>query len=192
MSDEFETENDSAPLPIFSSVRSRTISFYLSGELREPSAYTDWFHVIRNASPNDEIKIHINSNGGNGSTVTQFLRVLAETPAEVTASVEGDCMSAATMIFLAADRVEVSPHSIFLFHNYSGGAIGKGSDVYGKVSHLQRWSEELLRDVYKGFFSEEELVSILNGKDMWMDNAEVATRLKRRADFMKKENKSKR
>jgi len=38
--------------------------------------------------------------GGNLDTAIQFIRVLGETQAEVITSVEGSCMSAATMIFL--------------------------------------------------------------------------------------------
>jgi ATP-dependent protease ClpP protease subunit len=95
-------------------------------------------------------------------------------------------MSAATMIFLSADTVEISPHSVFLFHNYSGGAVGKGGEVFEKVKHLQRWSEDLLRSVYSGFLTKEEIEDILAGKDIWMTAAEVHGRVQKKAKRPKK------
>src|SRR6056300_351151 len=81
--------------------------FYLSGIIEPADEYVEWFDIIRNSSENDIIKIYINSYGGDLFTAIQFLRVLKETPAAVVVSVEGACMSAATMIFLCADQIEV-------------------------------------------------------------------------------------
>ena len=94
--------------------------FYLSGEIESPDEYIHWFDTIRHAGENDVIKFYINSYGGDVFTAIQFMRVLQETPATVIMSVEGACMSAATMIFLCAESFEVSEHSMFMFHNYSG------------------------------------------------------------------------
>ena len=187
MSDIMSDDAEATPfLPIFTKSSGTLLEFYLSGEIAAPDAYTNWFHVMRNASSRDTIVLHINSVGGNASTAIQFLRVLSETDATVVASVEGDCMSAATMIFLSADTVEISPHSIFLFHNYSGGAVGKGGEVFEKVKHLQRWSEDLLRSVYSGFLTKEEIEDILAGKDIWMTAAEVHGRVQKKAKRPKK------
>lgn len=159
---------------------SKLISYYLSGEIIEPENYINVFQIIRSAGPNDLVKIHINSSGGLLSTAIQFMRVLLETQATVIASVEGDCCSAATMIMLAADEVELSPHSTFLFHNYSGGAIGKGGELFEKIEHLQQWSSDLFHDVYNGFLSESEIQDIMKGKDIWMSAKEVKARIDKR------------
>lgn len=86
-------------------------------------------------------------------------------------------MSAATMIFLCADGFEVSEHSMFMFHNYSGGTIGKGGEMYDNIMHERKWSEKLLRGVYTDFLTSDEIESILNNKDIWMDGEEVVKRL---------------
>lgn len=102
-------------------VTSSLYEFYLSGEITSPDNYVEWFNTIRHAQEDDTIKIYINSGGGDLFTGIQFLRVLSETEALVIVSVEGLCASAATLVFLAADVFEISPHSSFLFHNYSSG-----------------------------------------------------------------------
>jgi ATP-dependent protease ClpP protease subunit len=102
----------------FTKVIARQYSFYLSGEVKEPEEYIEWFDTIRNAGPDDDIVIHINSMGGNLDTALQFIRVLSETQGCVTTSIEGSCMSAATMIFLQGQNFQISPFSLFMTHNY--------------------------------------------------------------------------
>ena len=151
--------------------------FYLSGEIDSSDNYVEWFDTIRHAGESDVVKIYINSPGGDLFTAIQFMRVLAETEATVIASVEGACMSAATMIFLCAEQFEVTPHSMFMFHNYSGGTFGKGGEMIDQLQHERKWSEGLLREVYADFLSEDEITSILDNRDIWLDGKEILARL---------------
>lgn len=160
--------------------------FYLLGNIESADEYIDWFDTMRHAGKNDVIKIYINSYGGDMFTAIQFLRVLNETDASIIVSVEGACMSAATMIFMCADNIEVSDHSMFMFHNYSGGAIGKGGEMLDQLQHERAWSEKLLRSVYEDFLTEAEIQAMLNNKDLWMDGIEVMKRLKKKAKTVKK------
>lgn len=160
--------------------------FYLSGEIASPEEYIQWFDTIRHAGENDLIKVYINSPGGHVATAIQFMRVLRETEANIVMSVEGECASAATMIFLCGENFEVSEHSIFMFHNYSGGTIGKGGEMLDQLQHERMWSERLLRDVYKDFLTEREIKAILENRDIWMDGDEVIKRLKARQKKLEK------
>ena len=160
--------------------------FYLSGELGPSEDYIEWFDVIRHASENDAIKIYINSFGGDLFTAIQFMRVLSDTPSTVVCSVEGACMSAATMIFLCADHYEVTPHSVFMFHNYSGGTFGKGGEMIDQLQHERKWSDRMMREIYKNFMTDEEIKSMLDNKDIWMDGEEVVKRLQNRIDEREK------
>lgn len=160
-------------------------SFYLYG-VEAADEYTDWFEIIRNSTQNDIVRIHINSYGGDLFSAIQFMRVLAECEATIICSVEGACMSAATMIFLCADAFEVSEHSMFMFHNYSGGTFGKGGEMLDQLQHEREWSEKLLRQVYSDFLTDKEIDSMLNNKDLWMDGDEVIKRLEKKAKKVKR------
>jgi ATP-dependent protease ClpP protease subunit len=151
--------------------------FYLSGPVLDAEEYIDWFDTIRNASAVDTIRIYINSPGGDLYTTLQFLRVMSDTEATVVTSVEGACMSAATMIFLHGHMQEVTPHSLFMFHNYSAGTFGKGGEMYDQLQFERKWSENFMREVYADFLTEDEIQSMLNNKDIWMDSEEVVKRL---------------
>ena len=151
--------------------------FYLSGAIQDAEEYIEWFDVIRNAAATDTIRIYINSPGGDLFTTLQFLRVMAETDANIVCSVEGACMSAATMIFLHGHSQEVTPHSLFMFHNYSAGTFGKGGEMYDQLQFERTWSENFMTEVYDGFLTSEEIQSMLNNKDIWMGSEEVVRRL---------------
>jgi len=163
--------------------------FYLSGDIESSEDYIDWFDTIRSAGENDVLKIYINSSGGDLFTAIQFMRVLSETAANVVVSVEGACMSAATLIFLHGHTFEVSPHSMFMFHNYSSGVVGKGGEMYDRLAHEKDWSEKLLREVYSDFLTEKEITSILDNKDIWMDGDEVIKRLKKKVKVIERQMK---
>lgn len=151
--------------------------FYLSGAIQDAEEYIEWFDAIRNASATDTIRIYINSPGGDLFTTLQFLRVMAETQANIVCSVEGACMSAATMIFLHGHSQEVTPHSLFMFHNYSAGTFGKGGEMYDQLQFERTWSENFMTEVYQDFLTTEEIQSMLNNRDIWMGSEEVVRRL---------------
>ena len=163
--------------------------FYLSGDIESSEDYIDWFDTIRSAGENDVLKFYINSSGGDLFTAIQFMRVLSDTPATIVVSVEGACMSAATLIFLHGHQFEVSPHSMFMFHNYSSGVVGKGGEMYDRLAHEKDWSEKLLREVYSDFLTEKEITSILDNKDIWMDGDECIKRLKKKVKVIERQMK---
>lgn len=162
-------------------------TIYLVGEIDSPENYINCFEVIRNAGEDDVVKLHINSSGGDLFTTIQFIRAIAESPAKIIASAEGCCMSAATMIFLCADMYEISEHCLFMFHNYSGGVVGKGGEMYDQLINERKWSEKIVQKIYSGFLTDGEIKSILENKDIWMDGEEVMARLQSKLDQMIKE-----
>ena len=159
--------------------------FYLSGDILEPEQYIDWFDIMRNTTSNDVVRLYINSMGGELFTAIQFMNVIKNCAASVMVDVEGACMSAATMIMLAGQNIGIADNSMFMFHNYSGAAIGKGGEMYDNIIHERLWSETLLRDVYDGFLEEDEIKQILDNKDIWMDSEQVRSRLEQRVTVKK-------
>lgn len=168
-------------------VLARRHDFYLCGHIGDPAAYTMWFEILRGMEGNDLAYIRINSEGGNAFTALQLVRAIHECRGTVVCSVEGMCMSAATLIFLSGTMCEVMDHSIFMFHNYSGMVVGKGSEMFDQVNHSQKWITRLLNTMYKDFLTELEISDILSGKNQWMDAEEVVTRLKAKLDKTRQE-----
>mgnify|MGYP003562831584 CR=1 FL=1 len=162
---------------IYTQIVGKVFDLYLSGEIKSPEEYSDWFQVIRSAGPEDVIRLHINSPGGDLLTTVQFLTAMGESQANILCFVEGYCMSAATMIFLAGQYYIIADHSVFMFHNYSGGTFGKGGEMFDNITHERIWSTAMMKKVYEHFLSPEEIDAMMNNKDLWMDKEEVVKRL---------------
>lgn len=163
----------------------RVLDFYILGEIEEPQEYAEWFDTIRNCAPTDVVRLHFNSSGGDLFTAIQFMRILRECQGITIASAEGACMSAATLIFLACDTFEVSAHTSFMIHNYSGGAFGKGQEMMDQLTFESKWAETLFKDAYADFLSPEEILAILKGQDLWLSADNVVQRLNARQELRK-------
>ena len=163
--------------------------FYLTGRIEEADEYISVFDMIRHASEEDIIKIYVNSPGGDLFTALQFGRAMGDSDATIIVSVEGQCCSAATIIALAADMVELSNHCVWMCHNYSSGMIGKGHELHSQAEFERDWSIKLMKDIYDGFLSESEIQRMLNGADLWMGADDVMRRLEQRHNKMKRKAK---
>lgn len=170
-----------APENVFTRPVGNIFDFYLNSNIEGPDKYVEWNHIIRSSTERDIIYLHINCYGGDVMASIQLMRAMAESQAQIIASVEGACMSAATFLFLIADSFEISEHSMFMFHNYSGFSFGKGNEMRDQIHHEDKWSRHLLDSIYADFFSPEEINSIADGKDYWMTPDEVQVRLEFRA-----------
>lgn len=165
---------------VFNRPTGQILDFYLNSGIGNPEEYSEWNQILRSSTEQDVVYLHINCYGGQALTAVQLMRAISESRATVVASVEGACMSAATFLFLMADVCEISDHSIFMFHNFSGGTVGKGNEMLAQVHHNDKWARGLMESIYEGFFTPEEIDSILDGKDYWMDPDEVTERLQKR------------
>ena len=98
-------------------------------------------------------------------------------------------MSAATMIFMCADNFEITPHCLFMMHNYSGGIFGKGGEIYDQAVFERKWSKDFLSFIYKHFLTEKEVESLLDNKDLWLSSDEVRARCQKLVEARLKERK---
>lgn len=172
---------------VFNRPTGQILDFYLNSAIGSPEEYAEWNQILRSSGEQDVVYLHINCYGGQALTAVQLMRAISESRATVVASVEGACMSAATFLFLMADVCEISDHSIFMFHNFSGGTIGKGNEMMAQVHHNDKWARGLMESIYKDFFTQEEIDSILEGKDYWLSPDEVTERLQKRNDILEKQ-----
>jgi ATP-dependent protease ClpP protease subunit len=161
-------------------------TFYIY-DIGPPDKYTGAFEKIRNAGEGDQVIIRVNSPGGNLMTAIQFMRAIMESKARIVVSIEGSCMSAATFFLMVADDVQVTDHSLFMFHNYSAIHVGKGGEMWDAVFHERSWSAKLLTDIYKGFFSPEEIEEMLNNRDFWLSGDDVVNRIQARKALLDEE-----
>lgn len=154
------------------------VDFYMPNVIEENAdEYIDFFRAIDDLRPNDEVNIHINCYGGEASTAFQIVDHIYSTQANVNIAIEGNCCSAATFVALAGDSWDVMPHCRFMCHAYSKVEYGKRNEVFASHEFDKIWLDDSIREIYKGFLTDEEIEKMLDGKDYWFTANEVIERL---------------
>lgn len=157
------------------------LHFYISGPIEEPSKYTEMIHQIRTANQNDIIHIHLNTPGGMVATGVQIISAMRASNGHIVTHLEGEACSMGALLFLTADEMVVYDDSLLMFHNYSGGAFGKGHELTASIDATNKWYTKLAKTVCTPFLTEAELDRIFDGADLWMLSDEVECRLKKMA-----------
>ena len=84
------------------------------------------------------ITIKLNNGGGDVYTAWAMVSRIKNSPCEITIKAYGHIMSAATMIFAAADVRQTSRYCTFMFHDVSLGFEGTGKNLQNISSQLSK------------------------------------------------------
>lgn len=178
--DRLEKEEELKPYTYYEQLVQRRIQhYYLSSVIEEPEKYVDMVQRIQVANPEDIIYIHLNTPGGHLDTGVQIINAMQSTQAHVTVSIEANCHSLGTLIFLAADEFIVHDNCLMMIHNFSGGVFGKGNEQQSQLEAQIKWFNTLAKKLYVPFLSEVEFDRIIRGEDIWLQSDEIRKRLEK-------------
>lgn len=93
------------------------------------------------------VTVQLNSPGGDMFEGIAIYNVLREHPQEITVQVMGMAASAASIIAMAGDTVEIGAASFFMIHNAWVMAIGNRHDMAETAAFLEPF-DAAMRDVY--------------------------------------------
>ena len=94
-----------------------------------------------------EIRVHLNSPGGEVFDAIAITNTLRAHKARVVAIVDGIAASAASVIACAADELIMSPHSQLMIHDAWGVCVGNAGDMAEMAKTLDKISAAIA-DVY--------------------------------------------
>jgi len=137
------------------------------------------FNELREAKESDYLEFMINSGGGFVQEGMQFYNIIQEKfNGRTVAYLDNYGYSMGAMLFSMANKRIIYPYSDFMYHNYSGGAHGKGGELKARVDHNHERLNEFFHNmiVGQGFLSEEEYQQMLIGQDFWMGAKELCKR----------------
>ncbi len=134
-----------------------------------------WFDAEFKALGNPaEVLVRINSPGGDVFTAEAIFTILSMSPAQITARIEGLAASAATLIAMAADRVEIASNGFMLIHEpYSAGAGGTADELRIASEDLQRLTDRYVEAYAKKTGQSEEDVLALMKENRLLDAREA-------------------
>ena len=164
------------PVPIVVDKDTNTTSVYITNAIEEPQLYNELCYLLATATAWETFRIHINTPGGVIDSAFMIANAIKDSKANVIGHLSGTVASVGTVISMACDHLEVTPHLSFMIHNYSGGMQGKGHEMKARQKFTDDHLSEAFSYFYKGFLTDEEMEKVIEGTDLWMGTEEVQDR----------------
>ena len=137
------------------------------------------FNELKSAKENDVLEFMIDSGGGFVNEGMQFYNIMQEKfHGRTVAYLDNKGYSMGAMLFSMADKRVIYPYSDFMYHNYAGGAVGKGGEIKARLEHTSKKLEAFFHDIIvkQGFLTDDEYQQMLVGQDYWMGAKELCKR----------------
>ena len=152
---------------------------YITTDIQLPDVYNEVCFKLLQAKKGEEFRLVINTPGGVIDSGFMLVDAIKRSKAKVIADICGTVASAGTIITLACDEVVVADHTSFMIHNYSSGMQGKGHELKAYQNFLDKELNIAFGKIYKGFLTAEEVIDVVDGKDLWLNKTEVLSRWER-------------
>lgn len=150
----------------------------LTRGISDPDDFAEELQALASVQEGDNVAMDIISPGGSMDTCIMMRRAIMDCNAPVVGWIGPTCASAGTAIALACHGWEVDETSSFMIHTASfSPGYGKARDVEAATLHNVKLIEVFVRSVYTGFLTEEEILKVLDGKEMYFLGEELAERL---------------
>ncbi len=116
-----------------------------------------------------DIKVVINSPGGDCISAASIYNMLMEYPGHVTVMIDGIAASAASVIAMAGDETYVSPVSMMMIHNPSTIAIGDHTDMQKAIDMLDQVKESIINAYHLKTGLSRAKLSHMMESECWMN-----------------------
>ena len=113
----------------------------------------------------DEIKVHINSYGGDVAEGLAIYNVLREHKAQVVTICDGFACSAASVVFMAGDKRVMQPASLLMIHNAWTVAMGNAAELRKTADDIETITQASV-EAYKkvATISEDEIKALMDAE----------------------------
>ena len=145
--------------------------------------FADLIELLRTATQDDVFNLYFSTDGGMLDATQELLAAMSVTEALVVGHLTNKAVSAGSIIFLNCHQWQVYAGSHMMVHQMSYSAGGGNQNVKGQVDFYARMNEKLVKNTYTGFLTEAEIESVLHGKDVYIEDVDVAQRLEQYAEF---------
>lgn len=95
--------------------------------------------------PDKPLEVIINSGGGDVFTGSEIYSMLKNHKGHVTVKIVGVCASAASMVAMAGDTVEMSPTGLLMIHNAMGWTFGNTQEHEKQIKSLEEANDSIAK-----------------------------------------------
>ena len=121
----------------------------------------------------EDVHIRLNSYGGSCNAAVRMHDDLVAYPGKVSITISGTAASAATVLAMAADTLEMTPGSLFMIHDPIVGAIGNEADLMEAIGLLRACKDSIINVYATRTLAGRDQIAQMMKETTWMD-AEAA------------------
>ena len=117
----------------------------------------------------DDVHIRLNSYGGSCNAATRMFDDIRAYPGNVRITVSGTAASAATVLSMAADKLEMTPGSLWMIHDPSIVAWGNERGLMDSINLLRACKESILNVYCERCRRRREDIADMMTATTWLD-----------------------
>jgi ATP-dependent protease ClpP protease subunit len=121
----------------------------------------------------EDVHIRLNSYGGSCNAAVRMHDDLVAYPGKISITISGTAASAATVLAMAADLLEMTPGSLFMIHDPIVGAIGNEADLMEAIGLLRACKDSIINVYATRTLAGRDQIAQMMKETTWMD-AEAA------------------
>ena len=133
---------------------------------------------LKDLTASDELEVNINCYGGEVFAAVAIASMISKSPAVKTFNVIGICASAATMLFNASDKVNISKGAMLMYHKPLVRMQGNADDFRKQISILDKIeSENIMASLLVRTKKPLDELSTLIANEWWLTSDEAVQNL---------------
>ena len=121
----------------------------------------------------EDVHIRLNSYGGSCNAAVRMHDDLVAYPGKISITISGTAASAATVLAMAADLLEMTPGSLFMIHDPIVAAIGNEADLMDAIKLLKACKDSIINVYATRTMAGRDQIAEMMRDTTWMD-AEAA------------------
>jgi len=175
--------NDSDTFKVYKSTMCTSYDIYLSKEVE--SDLNKYFDLIRfleqDVKADDIVNVKLANYGGDLHTGVAIAHAMKNCSGTVISHVIANSYSMGAILAMAGDGLLIYPGNYLMFHNYSGGEVGKAGEIETSHAANKRAWTEYLSYFCTPFLTADEVKSIMDDRDLYVhyEGKGVKNRMKR-------------
>ena len=148
---------------------------YIVGEIGDPTLYNGLILALDHCSEGS-VDMYITSPGGNVITMYELADAIKHSPCKVDMHVRGLAASAAAVIAISGNSLEMEEGSLLMFHNISMGDYASLNHIQQRANAFEKSMREYLEANGSHVLTGKDINDIFEGKEVWITKKDLEAR----------------
>lgn len=159
----------------------KNLVVHIRDNIEDFEHYSELFRILPTLTDKDSLTVHLNTSGGRCDIGFQMIDAIGRCECPVEIIVEYPTYSMGAIMALCGDSLTLMPDTYIMFHDYSGGSVGKGGETALYTNNYREVFRKRFERICKPFLTQEECDQMFKGEDIYISDTDpsLKKRIKR-------------